>query len=135
MAADDQISPAISPPPLQFQQRAAGSKSKHTIEPVVEHADRQTVHLFGILLPAHNSRSKDLAGDIKGTVVEIDDAEVLAQRLGKVRLVLLLKLEGAKGLVKGRIGLDGGLVHLEPHIAESRFGLDGLDGLDGLGRR
>lgn len=102
---------------------------------MVEHTNRQAVDLFGILLPAHNGRSKDLAGDIKGTVVEIDDAEVFAQGLGKVSLVLLVKLEGAKGLVEGRIGLDGGLVHLEPHIAEGRVGCDELDGFGGRRRR
>lgn len=106
-------------------------KREHTIEPVVEHADRQAVDLFGILLPAHNSRSKDLSGDIKGAVVEVDDAEIFAQGLREVSLVLLLKLEGAKGLVEFRIRLDGGLVHLEPHIAEGRVGRDGLDGLGG----
>lgn len=102
---------------------------------MVEHANRQAVDLFCIRLPAHNGGSKDLASEIKGTVVEIDDAEVLAQGLREVKLVLLLKLEGAKGLVELCTGLDGGLVHLEPHIAEAGLGLDGFDGLDRLSGR
>lgn len=106
-------------------------KKQHTIEPVVEHADRQAVDLFRILVPAHNSRAKDLAGEIKGAVIEVDDAEVLAHGLREVDVVLLFKLEGAKGLVEWRIRPDGGLVHLEPHIAEAGLGLDGLDGLGG----
>lgn len=98
---------------------------------MVEHANRQAVDLFSILLPAHNGGSKDLAGEIKGTVVEIDDAKVLAQRLGEMSFVDLFELEGAKGLVEWRIGLDGRLMRLEPHIAEAGLRLDGLDRLSG----
>lgn len=95
---------------------------------MVEHANRQAVDLLCILVPAHNSGSKDLTGEIKGTVVEIDDAEVLAQGLWEVNLVVLLELEGAKGLVEWCIRLDGRLVHLEPHIAEAGLRLDRLSG-------
>lgn len=107
---------------------SSGSSAQHTIEPVVEHANRQAVDLFSILVPAHNSGPKDLAGDIKGPVVEINDAEVLAQGLWEVDLVLLLELEGAKGLVEWCVRLDGRLVHLEPHIAEAGLRLDRLSG-------
>lgn len=101
---------------------------------MVEHADRQAVDLFGILLPAHNGRSKDLAGDVKGTVVEVDDAEILAEGLREVRFVLEIELEGSIGLVEAGVGLDGRLVHLEPGIAEAGVGLDWFNWLDRLDR-
>lgn len=109
---------------------------------MVEHTHRQAVDLVGVLLPAHDGRPKDLAGGVKGAVVEVDDAQVVAQGFGEVRVVLEVELEGAKGLVELGIGLDGRLVHLEPGIAKAGLGLDGLSwrrrrrrlgGLDRLG--
>lgn len=105
---------------------------ERTIKPVVEHADRQAVNLFGVLLPAHDIGSKDLVRRIKGAVVEIDDAEILAEGLREVNVVLEVELEGAIGLVEAGVGLDGRLVDLEPDIAEAGVRLDRLNGLDGF---
>lgn len=103
-----------------------------TIKPVVEHANRQTVNLFGVLLPAHDIGSKDLVRRIKGAVVEVDDAEIFAEGLREVNVVLEIELEGAIRLVEAGVGLDGRLVDFEPDIAEAGVRLDRLNGLDGF---
>lgn len=105
---------------------------KRTIKPVVEHADRQAVNLFRILLPAHDIGSKDLVRRIKGAVVEVDNAEIFAEGLREVNVVLQVEFEGSIGLVEFGVGFDGRLVDLEPDIAEAGVRLDGLNRLDGF---
>lgn len=113
------------------------SQQARTIEPVVQNTHRQAVDLFCVRLPTHDIGTEDLVGRIKGAVIEIDDAQVVAEGLGEVDAMLKVVLEGAERLVEAGVGRDGRLVDVEPDIAEGGIGnvrLGGLNGLDGLDR-
>jgi hypothetical protein len=81
-----------------------------TIEPVLEDAERQAVHVDRVIRPAEGFGSEDLSLLLKGTVVEVEDAELLVQgRLPQQILILLdLPLIGAVRLVHCRVERDPG---------------------------
>lgn len=67
---------------------------------MVQDTDGQTVNL-GAAVPAHQIGGKDLAGLVEGSVVEINDAQVLAKGLGPLGVGGQLEGERAKGRVHG----------------------------------
>lgn len=83
---------------------------ERTIGPVVDDTSGQAMDLLGAV-PGHAVGREGLAGEIKGAAVQIDDAQVLAQRLFPVRVLGELAGAGAKGVVRFVIGLDLWLHH------------------------
>lgn len=101
---------------------------------MVQHADRQAVDLV-LLGPGHGLRAKDLTLLIKGTVIHLDDAEVLAEGLlvGGLGLLGQLVVEGAVEAVLLVVDLGRGVAEVvEVGLAELGLEVD-LGGLGGRG--
>lgn len=89
---------------------------------MVEHTHRQPMQ-FICIFPTHGLGPKYLIRLVKGPVVQVDDAQLLAQGLGELGASLDIPLEGAKWLVCLRIGLDRRLVQvLKPKLAKLGIG-------------
>jgi hypothetical protein len=74
---------------------------------VVQDTGGQTVNL-GAAVPAHQIGGEDLAGLVERSVVEINDAQVLANELGPLGVGGQLEGERAKGRVHGGSRTDRG---------------------------
>lgn len=72
---------------------------------MVQDTGGQTVNL-GAAVPAHQIGGEDLARLVERSVVEINDAEVLANELGPLGVGGQLEGERAKGRVRGSSRTD-----------------------------
>jgi hypothetical protein len=81
-----------------------------TIEPVVQNAERETVDLLTpILVPGHELGAPKLALLVPRTVINVDDAEVVAKRLGPKLLLRQLVVKSTKVRPGALVDTDCGL--------------------------